>query len=394
MLNYIDINARPYYYSWLANRWVSVRFAATGAIINFLTGIVILLSVDRMNASLAGFCLSFVLLFTDQMFWGIRRYTSLEMSFNAVERVVEFMEMDQEAPDVTELRPPPDWPVKGGIEVNDLEIKYAADLDPVLRGISFSVSPREKIGVVGRTGSGKSTLALSFFRFVEASRGSIVIDGIDIKDLGTEDLRSNLTIIPQDPTLFSGTLRSNMDPFDNFEDEDIFTALRRVHLLSNEDEASPAHTLATTSDSTLEEVNANVFKDLDTPVTEGGKNFSQGQRQLLCLARALLKRSRIVLMDEATASVDFETDKAIQKTISTEFADCTILCIAHRLHTVIEYDRILVLDQGKILEFDNPLSLLNNTESSFYKMCKNSGEFDSLVTLAKAKHELLDVSSS
>lgn len=235
---------------------------------------------------------------------------------------------------------------------------------------------------------------MSFFRFVEASRGSIVIDGIDIKDLGTEDLRSNLTIIPQDPTLFSGTLRSNMDPFDNFEDEDIFTALRRVHLLSNEDEASPAHTLATTSDSTLEEVNANVFKDLDTPVTEGGKNFSQGQRQLLCLARALLKRSRIVLMDEATASVDFETDKAIQKTISTEFADCTILCIAHRLHTVIEYDRILVLDQGKILEFDNPLSLLNNTESSFFKMCKNSGEFDSLVTLAKAKHELLDVSSS
>lgn len=283
------------------------------------------------------------------------------------------------------------WPAKGGIEVRDLEIKYAAELDPVLRGISFSVKPQEKIGVVGRTGSGKSTLALSFFRFVEASQGSIVIDGIDIKDLGTEDLRVNLTIIPQDPTLFSGTLRSNMDPFENFRDEDIFTALRRVHLLSNEDEASTSNTLA--SDSTLEEVNANVFKDLDTPVTEGGKNFSQGQRQLLCLARALLKRSRIVLMDEATASVDFETDKAIQKTISTEFADSTILCIAHRLHTVIEYDRILVLDQGKILEFDNPLVLLNNTESSFYKMCRNSGEFDSLLTLAKAKHELLDTSS-
>jgi ABC-type multidrug transport system fused ATPase/permease subunit len=261
-----------------------------------------------------------------------------------------------------------------------------------LRGISFSVSPQEKIGVVGRTGSGKSTLALSFFRFVEASQGAIVIDGIDIKDLGTEDLRSNLTIIPQDPTLFSGTLRSNMDPFDSFKDEDIFTALRRVHLLSSEEEGSTANTVVT--DSTLDEVNANVFKDLDTPVTEGGKNFSQGQRQLLCLARALLKRSRIVLMDEATASVDFETDKAIQKTISTEFADCTILCIAHRLHTVIEYDRILVLDQGKILEFDNPLALLNNSDSSFYKMCRNSGEFDSLVTLAKAKHELLDVSSS
>lgn len=216
-----------------------------------------------------------------------------------------------------------------------------------MKGLTFSIKPQEKIGVVGRTGSGKSTLALSFFRFVEATKGSIVIDGIDIKDLGTEDLRSNLTIIPQDPTLFSGSLRSNMDPFDQFEDEDIYTALRRVHLLPYETEENTVG-----SDSTLEEGNANVFKDLNTSVTEGGKNFSQGQRQLLCLARALLKRSRIVLMDEATASVDFETDKAIQKTISTELSDSTILCIAHRLHTVIEYDRILVLDKGHIVEFD------------------------------------------
>lgn len=216
-----------------------------------------------------------------------------------------------------------------------------------MKGLTFSIKPQEKIGVVGRTGSGKSTLALSFFRFVEATKGSIVIDGIDIKDLGTEDLRSNLTIIPQDPTLFSGSLRSNMDPFDQFEDEDIYTALRRVHLLPYETEENTVG-----SDPTLEEGNANVFKDLNTSVTEGGKNFSQGQRQLLCLARALLKRSRIVLMDEATASVDFETDKAIQKTISTELSDSTILCIAHRLHTVIEYDRILVLDKGHIVEFD------------------------------------------
>lgn len=241
---------------------------------------------------------------------------------------------------------------------------------------------------MGRTGSGKSTLALSFFRFVEASRGSIVIDGLDIKDLGTEDLRSKLTIIPQDPTLFSGSLRSNMDPFDQFSDEDIFTALRRVHLLPSE-ETSTTDTID--SDLTLDVVNSNVFKDLETTVTEGGKNFSQGQRQLLCLARALLKSSRIVLMDEATASVDFETDKAIQKTISTEFADSTILCIAHRLHTVIEYDRILVLDQGEIIEFDSPLTLINNSESAFYKMCRNSGEFDSLIALAKYKHELVDV---
>jgi ABC-type multidrug transport system fused ATPase/permease subunit len=271
--------------------------------------------------------------------------------------------------------------------VKNLDVRYAAELNPVLKGLTFSVKSQEKIGVVGRTGSGKSTLALSFFRFIEASKGSIMIDGIDIKDLGTEDLRSRLTIIPQDPTLFSGSLRSNMDPFDQFTDDDLFTALRRVQLLPNEDLNSIV------SDLTLDEVNANSFKDLETPVTEGGKNFSQGQRQLLCLARALLKRSRIVIMDEATASVDFETDKAIQKTISTEFVDSTILCIAHRLHTVIEYDRILVLDQGKIIEFDSPLTLINDSESAFYKMCRDSGEFDSLIALAKSKYKLVDISS-
>ncbi|ORZ17379.1 P-loop containing nucleoside triphosphate hydrolase protein [Absidia repens] len=381
MLDRVDINSRPYYYVWLVNRWVSVRIAFMGAAINVLTSFIILLNVDRMDAALAGFCLSFVLLYSDQMLWAIRRYTSLEMSFNAVERVVEFMEMDQEAAAISELRPPSDWPKHGAIEVKNLEVRYAADLPAVLHDVSFSVKPQEKVGVVGTTGSGKSTLALSFFRFVEASKGSIVIDNIDISDLGTEDLRSSLTIIPQDPTLFSGTLRSNLDPFDQFSDDDIFVALRRVHLIPTDNE--------TIDEIEVGGVNANVFKDLDTNISEGGKNLSQGQRQLLCLARALLKRSRIVLMDEATASVDFETDKKIQKTISTEFSDCTILCIAHRLLTVVEYDRILVLHHGKILEFDSPLNLINDSESAFYKMCKKSGEFESLLTAAKGK-QLVD----
>ncbi|KAG0164899.1 hypothetical protein DFQ28_008804 [Apophysomyces sp. BC1034] len=383
MLKRIDANARPYFFTWIVNRWVSVRFAVMGAAVNFIAASVILLSLDFIDAATAGFCLSFLLNYTDTMFWAIRRYTSLEMNFNAIERVVEFMEMDQEAPAFTDKRPPALWPSEGEIHVEDLEVRYAADLDPVLKGLTFSINAREKIGVVGRTGSGKSTLALSFFRFVEASRGKIVIDNIDIKDIGTEDLRSNLTIIPQDPTLFSGTLRTNMDPFDQFSDDDIFTALRRVHLLpSAEDEFDSAE---------IEDVNTNVFKNLSTPVSEGGKNFSQGQRQLLCLARALLKRSRVVLMDEATASVDFQTDKAIQKTISTEFVDCTILCIAHRLHTVIEYDRILVLDHGEVKEFASPLDLINDADSVFYKMCQNSGDFETLVALAKSKHQLVEV---
>ncbi|OAD04591.1 hypothetical protein MUCCIDRAFT_139587 [Mucor lusitanicus CBS 277.49] len=377
MLSKIDTNSRPMYYAYSVSRWVSVRIALMGSLITLLTGIFILVNLGMIDAAMAGFCLSYVTVFTDMIYWGVRRYTSLEMNFNSVERVVEFLEMDQEAPTVTDVKPPLEWPNQGAIKVDNLQVRYAADLEPVLKGLTFSIKPMEKVGIVGRTGSGKSTLALSFFRFIEASEGSILIDDMDISKIGTKDLRSNLTIIPQDPVLFSGTLGSNMDPFDQFTQQEIFTALRRVHLLD---------------DTSEQDVNQNVFQDLATLVSEGGKNFSQGQRQLLCLARALLKRSKVVLMDEATASVDFETDKAIQKTITTEFKDSTILCIAHRLNTVIEYDRILVLDHGEILEFASPLDLLQDEDSAFYKMCRNSGEFDNLLQLAKAKHQLVDIS--
>ncbi|CAO3617183.1 unnamed protein product [Cunninghamella echinulata] len=377
MITRTDVNSRPYYFVWTVNRWVSIRYGFTGAIVNVIACAIVLLSLDYLDAALAGFCLSYILLYSDQMFWAIRRYTSLEMSFNAIERVVEFMEMDQEASAITDYRPPPQWPTQGVIEVKDLEVRYAEDLPAVIHNLSFSVKPQEKIGIVGATGSGKSTLALSFFRFVEASKGSITIDNVDISRIGTEDLRSNLTIIPQDPVLFSGSLRSNMDPFDQFTDDEIFTALKRVHLIPTDDDAFEV--------SEEIQVNVNVFKDLNSNVTEGGKNFSNGQRQLICLARALLKRSKVVLMDEATASVDFDTDKLIQKNISTEFSDSTILTIAHRLATIIDYDRIMVLHHGELLEFDSPMNLLNNPDSAFYKMCVKSGEFESLLAAASQK---------
>ncbi|KAG0170437.1 hypothetical protein DFQ30_002509 [Apophysomyces sp. BC1015] len=361
----IDTNVKHFYFMWIANCWVSLRFSALGAIACMISAGTILLSLDHLDASTAGFCLSFISIAVD-------KYAKLETSFNSVERVMEFTDLDQEAPAVTTVKPPPGWPGRGQIEVQDLEVRYAPNLQPVLKGLTFSIRAREKVGVVGRTGSGKSTLALSLFRFLEASRGSILIDGVNISDIGTSDLRSNLTVIPQDPTLFSGTLRSNMDPFDQFNDTDIVAALRRVYLIP----------------SSAENNEFNIFTNLDTPVSEGGRNFSQGQRQLLCLARAFLKRASVVLMDEATASVDFRMDKTIQRTITSEFSDCTILCIAHRLHTVIEYDRILVLDQGEIKEFASPWELLQDIESLFYKMCQNSGEFEQLVVLAKAKHQL------
>ncbi|CAO3640951.1 unnamed protein product [Mucor hiemalis] len=357
MIHKVDVNARPMYYAWTVSRWVSTRIAVMGSLVSLVTGVFILMNLDLIDAATAGFCLSYVLSFTNMIYWGVRRYTELEMDFNAVERVVEYLSIDQEAAAITDVRTPEDWPSQGAIEVKDLKVRYAPDLEPVLKGLTFSIKPQEKIGIVGRTGSGKSTLALAFFRFIELCEGSITIDDIDISDIGTEDLRSNLTIIPQDPVLFSGTLQSNMDPFNQFSEEDIFTALRRVHLLTDAED---------------ENNNENVLKT--------------------CNHLALLKSSRVVLMDEATASVDFETDTAIQKTITTEFSKSTILCIAHRLNTIIEYDRILVLDYGQVVEFDSPLELLHNSKSLFYKMCRNSGDFERLLTLAKAKHELVDVS--
>ncbi|CAO3650117.1 unnamed protein product [Cunninghamella blakesleeana] len=379
MMTRIDINSRPLFFVFTSNRWIAARYGYSGAFVNVVTCIIILLNINHIDASQAGFCLSYVLMQSNQMFLVIRTYTKLEMSFNAIERVVEYMEIDQEADDITEYRPPPQWPIHGAIQVSNLQIRYADHLPPVLHDLSFTVKPQEKIGIVGTTGSGKSTLALSFFRFIEASKGSIVIDNVDISRIGTEDLRSNLTIIPQDPVLFSGTLRSNLDPFDEFTDERIFNTLKRVQLIPSSDVKK--------NDNNNEklDINENVFKDLDSVVSEGGKNFSNGQRQLICLARALLKRSKVVIMDEATASVDFDTDKLIQKHITTEFSDSTILTIAHRLATVIDYDRIMVLHHGNLLELDSPMNLLNNPDSAFYKMCEKSGEFESLYATASEK---------
>ncbi|SAM07275.1 hypothetical protein [Absidia glauca] len=311
-------------------------------------------------------------------FWAAYQYRRIEMSYSSVERVVEFTQVDQESTTVATI-PPPEWPSEGAVEVQDLQIQYAPNLDMVLKGVTFSVRPGEKVGVVGKTGCGKSTLmTLALFRFLEAAKGKISIDGIDISTVPLDDLRSRLTIIPQDAILFSGTVRSNVDPFGEFDTTTIQDALRRVHLTSQQGANEDA---SLSSDS--EGGNRNIFEDLNSPITEGGHNLSIGQRQLVCLARALLKQTKLVIMDEATSSVDFETDRAIQQTMATEFASCTILCVAHRLHTVIEYDRILVMHDGKVLEFDSPLALITNPKSYFYQLCMDSGEFDDLMAAAQ-----------
>lgn len=269
----------------------------------------------------------------------------------AVERVEEYADCTPEAPLKT-IDVDPEWPQDGIIEFKDFQVRYREGLDLVLKGISFKCKSQEKIGVVGRTGAGKSSLTLSLFRIIEAAGGKILIDGLDISTIGLHSLRSKLTIIPQDPLLFSGSLRMNVDPFNSYTDDAIWTALEHSHLKTFVNQSSDG---------------------LDYKVSEGGENLSVGQRQLICLARALLRKTKVLILDEATAAIDIETDELIQKTIRTQFRDCTILTIAHRLNTIMDSDRIIVLDQGCIVEFDSPDVLLSNKDTVFYGMAKSVG---------------------
>ncbi|KAF9459133.1 multidrug resistance-associated ABC transporter [Collybia nuda] len=370
MLCCVDTNSIPFYWMWGANRWVSIRFNLFSACISGVTALMILVT-PSINASLAGFALTFAYTITIDIVFVVRRFVNLEQSMVALERVKEYTDISQEPPEFMEPRPPASWPSSGAIVCKDLVVRYDHDLPDILHGLNFEVLPGEKIGILGRTGSGKSTLAMSFFRFVEAAAGQIIIDGIDISGIGLTDLRRRLTIIPQDPTILSGSLRSTLNIFDEFGDADIFEALRRVHLIPSE----------RTNEDVTDAVNANVFRSLDFSVSEGGENFSAGEKQLLCMARAILKRSKVLVMDE-NSSVDYATDEFIGKTIREEFAESTILTIAHRLRTIIDYDKVMVLDNGLIAEYDRPSVLLCNTSSMFYALCKAAGK-EEFATLKK-----------
>ncbi|SCV71041.1 BQ2448_3803 [Microbotryum intermedium] len=377
MLELASTQVTYYWTLWSVNRWLSVRFQLLSALVLGLTGVVLLQAGDSIDASLAGFALTFALSIAGDMLFLVRRFTSLELSMVSVERIKEYSEVKQEAAEIIEPRPPAHWPSKGAISVEKLAIRYAPELPDVLHSISFTVAPGEKVGIVGATGSGKSTITLAMFRFMEAWKGRIVVDGIDIAKVGLKDLRQRLTIIPQDPTILSGTLRSTLDTFDEFTDLEIFDALRRVQLIKpNEQEARVE-----------DGANRSPFFDLESEVSEGGQNFSQGQRQLLTMARALLKRNKILLLDEATASVDYKTDELITQTISEEFNDSTLLVIAHRLRTVIGFNKILLLDAGKILEYDSPSKLLADSTSRFHALCRATGrsEFRILKKMAEGK---------
>ncbi|KAJ4703008.1 ABC transporter C family member 2-like [Melia azedarach] len=356
--NSMDNNIRFSLANTSSNRWLTIRLETLGGVMIWLTATFAILQNAKAEkqvafASMMGLLLSYCLFITTLLSGALRQASSAENSLNAVERVGTYIDLPSEAPAIIESnRPTPAWPSSGSIKFEDVVLRYRPELPPVLHGLSFTVSPSEKVGIVGRTGAGKSSMLNALFRIVELERGKISIDGYDVAKFGLTDLRKVLSVIPQSPVLFSGTVRFNLDPFSEHNDADLWEALERAHL--------------------KDVIRRNSF-GLDAEVSEGGENFSVGQRQLLSLARALLRRSKILVLDEATAAVDVKTDALIQRTIREEFNYCTMLIIAHRLNTIICCDRILVLDAGQVLEYDTPEALLMKEESAFGRIVESTG---------------------
>lgn len=385
--NYLIDRMNEAYYITIANqRWLAIHMDFVATLFALLIALLCVNRVFDVSASAVGLILSYVLQIAGQLSMLIRTFTQVENEMNSAERLNSYAtNLPVEAPYViTENAPPPDWPTQGSITFNHASLAYRPGLPLVLKDLNFTIKPIEKIGICGRTGAGKSSIMTALYRLSELDSGKIEIDGIDISKLGLKDLRSKLSIIPQDPVLFRGTIRTNLDPFNEHDDVRLWDALRRTGLIEEsrlesvkkQTKASAKPTTTLTEKSTEKAVTPDSLAlhkfHLDQAVEDEGSNFSLGERQLIAFARALVRDSKILILDEATSSVDYETDSKIQETIIREFRDCTILCIAHRLKTIINYDRILVLDKGEVKEFDTPWNLFNSKGSIFQQMCERS----------------------
>ncbi|TBU24051.1 ABC transporter [Dichomitus squalens] len=385
----VDIENRAYWLTVTNQRWLGIRLDLMGILLTLAVALLTVGTRFHVSPSQTGVVLSYIISVQQAFGWLVRQTAEVENDFNSVERIVHYAtQLEQEAPhEIPDHKPPLSWPADGQIALTDVVLKYRPELPPVLKGLTMSVKPGEKIGIVGRTGAGKSSIMTALYRLVELSEGSIIIDGVDISKIGLNDLRNGLAIIPQDPLLFSGTLRSNLDPFGAHDDARLWDALRRAYLVEDVKNHSIDH--SGNADESKEgdgsHTPVNRFS-LDSPIEDEGSNLSIGQRSLVSLARALVKDSKILILDEATASVDYETDRKIQDTIASEFADRTILCIAHRLRTIIGYDRICVLDAGQIAEYDTPANLYNMPGGIFRSMCDRSSiSFSDIKAAEKAK---------
>lgn len=365
----VDQMNSAYYLTFSNQRWLSVRLDTIGNLLVFTTGILVVTSRFNVSPSISGLVLSYILSIVQMIQFTVRQLAEVENAMNATERIHYYgTELDQEPP-LTLTKVDPAWPQRGEVNFDNVQMRYRAGLPLVLRGLDMTVQGGERIGIVGRTGAGKSSIMSSLFRLVELSGGSISIDGVNIATVGLKDLRTRLAIIPQDPTLFRGTIRSNLDPFNEHTDLELWSALRQSDLVD-------------ASASLTDKSHGRIH--LDGVVEEEGLNFSLGQRQLMALARALVRGSQIIVCDEATSSVDMETDQKIQRTMAAGFRGKTVLCIAHRLKTIIGYDRICVMDQGAIAELDVPLRLWE-AGGIFRGMCDRSGirreDFDEVLDL-------------
>ncbi|SCZ98055.1 BZ3500_MvSof-1268-A1-R1_Chr3-3g06545 [Microbotryum saponariae] len=352
-------------YEFGLDRWLEERSDMVGATVSFIVGLLALRA--GLSSGITGFLVSTGLEFTNRILYVVRAINKNELSLNSVQRILEYSDIEQEVQTSGKGDPPKDWP-EGSIEFNKYSARYSHDGPDVLHELSFKIKAGEKIGIVGPSGCGKSSLSLALLRFIIGSNGEILVDDRKVSETNLEALRSRMTLIPQDPTLFSGTLRSNLDPNEEYDDAVLWAAVQRSGFAGHEGDAK----------------NRNKGMSLDTVVQTGGSNFSQGQRQLLSLARALVRSSKIIILDEATASLDNESDNTLQEVIRSEFKRCTNLTIAHRLESVIDFDRILVLEHGKVVEFDTPTRLLENQKSAFYDLCQSSGNFDELKQAAAA----------
>ncbi|KAI9292032.1 P-loop containing nucleoside triphosphate hydrolase protein [Neoconidiobolus thromboides FSU 785] len=339
--------------------WVAFYLDVLSSFIVFFTALFLVMFSDTNNpaqaASNAGLALSNALQMLVFLQWTIRMVGDVQSQMGSVGQLVYYgRDIPAEAPhEIAETKPRATWPENGVIEFKNVVLRYHKFGVNVLKNVTFTIREREKIGIVGRTGSGKSTLLISLLRIVEAAEGQILIDGVDISKIGLRDLRTKVAIIPQEPVLFVGSIRSNLDPFNTSTDLEIWKALDSVHL----------------SDKIRQMPN-----QLDSEVIENGKNFSLGQRQLFCIARAVLSKSKILVLDEATAAIDMATDLLIQNAIRENFADLTVLTIAHRLNTIIDSDKVLVMDGGKVMEFDEPIRLLDREDGSFASLVAQTGE--------------------
>ncbi|KAF7375201.1 Oligomycin resistance ATP-dependent permease YOR1 [Mycena sanguinolenta] len=382
---FVDVENRAYWLTITNQRWLGVRLDFLGSLLTFVVSMLSVGARFSVSPAQTGLVLAYILSVQQAFGWMVRQSAEVENDMNSVERVLHYAtEVEQEAPnEIPENKPPAPWPANGQIEMKDVVLRYRPGLPAVIKGISMTVQAGEKIGIVGRTGAGKSSIMTALFRLVELTSGSIIIDGVDISKVGLGDLRNGLAIIPQDPLLFSGTLRSNLDPFNLADDATLWDALRRSYLVDpvkREGSIDEGPSGASTP--------MNKFT-LDSVIEDEGQNLSVGQRSLVSLARALVKDAKILVLDEATASVDYETDRNIQDTIAHEFADRTILCIAHRLATIIGYDRICVMDAGQIAEFDTPARLFE-LGGIFRGMCDHSSiSLEDIKIAAKIRSEMM-----